>query len=90
MIDEPLFMGILNAEKIRGKEIFSFQADEGWIKNGKVQFLDADLMQYEGCQYAPNDKPNFGLFIDSCPDRWGVCSCKEDRGCVPKIPLLKN
>lgn len=71
LVEEPLFMGVLNAEKIRGKEIFSFQADEGWIKKGKLQFLDADLMQYEGSQYAPNDKPNFGLFLDSCPDRWG-------------------
>ena len=71
MVEEPLFMGVLNAEKIRGKEVFSFKADEGWIKNGKLQFLDADLMQYEGSQYAPNDKPNFGLFLDSCPDRWG-------------------
>ena len=71
LVDASLFLGVLNAEKIKGKEIFSFQADEGCIKKGKLQFLDADLMQYEGSLYAPNGKPNFGLFLDSCPDRWG-------------------
>lgn len=28
-------------------------------------------MLYKGRQYMPLDKPMFGIFADSCPDRWG-------------------
>jgi serine/threonine-protein kinase HipA len=33
--------------------------------------LDPDLFLYRGRQYTPLDKNLFGLFSDSCPDRWG-------------------
>jgi serine/threonine-protein kinase HipA len=33
--------------------------------------LDPDLGLYSGPQYSRDDKPNFGLFLDSSPDRWG-------------------
>lgn len=61
IVEEPLFMGVLNAEKIRGKEIFSFQADEGWIKNRRLQFLDADLMLYEGSQCSPTVTTTYAI-----------------------------
>lgn len=71
LTDKPLFMGLLHTEKVRGKEIFSFRANKEWIANKSFAFLDADLGQYSGAQYAPNGKENFGIFTDSCPDRWG-------------------
>lgn len=33
--------------------------------------LDPDLGLYGGPQYLRDNKPNFGLFMDSAPDRWG-------------------
>ena len=71
LTEEPLLMGVLNSEKVRGKEDFSFRADEGWLANKSFVFLDADLQPYSGNQYAPEGKDNFGIFLDSCPDRWG-------------------
>jgi serine/threonine-protein kinase HipA len=71
LTDEPLFMGVLSSENVRGKEIFSFRANKGWLKNNSFVFLDADLQLYSGNQYVPEGKNNFGIFLDSCPDRWG-------------------
>lgn len=67
----PLLIGILSSEKIRGKEVFSFRADKNWLNNNSFVYLDADLQPYSGNQYAPTGKDNFGIFLDSCPDRWG-------------------
>lgn len=33
--------------------------------------LDPDLQMYKGRQYIHDDKKIFGVFVDSCPDRWG-------------------
>ena len=68
----PRFMGTLLAQRIRGKEVFSFEYDPAWLSSGDtVRFLDPHLGLYPGKQYAPNEKSNFGLFLDSAPDRWG-------------------
>jgi serine/threonine-protein kinase HipA len=67
----PMLMGTLKAETTRGKQIFSFRADDNWLRNGIFSYLDPDLQQYSGAQYVPDEKGNFGLFLDSCPDRWG-------------------
>ena len=65
-------MGILHAEILRGKEIFSFTYDNDWLQSGHAQLLDPDLQLYVGMQYLNNqDKHNFGMFLDSSPDRWG-------------------
>ncbi len=71
LTEAPLLMGRLDAEKVRGREIFSFRADREWLANKSFAFIDADLKQFPGNQYAPNGKDNFGIFTDSCPDRWG-------------------
>ena len=67
----PHLMGILKAELLKGKEIFSFSYDKSWIETGMAQELDPDLKMYTGPQFINDDKPNFGLFLDSSPDRWG-------------------
>src|SRR6185312_726052 len=68
---KPALMGVLTAIHVRGKEIFSFEYTEAWLKSGHQQNLDPDLRFYGGKQYSDSDKPNFGLFLDSSPDRWG-------------------
>jgi serine/threonine-protein kinase HipA len=69
-LSEPLLMGILSAVQIRGKEVFSFEYDKIWLKNASIQ-LDPDLHFYAGRQFLQEEKSNFGIFMDSSPDRWG-------------------
>lgn len=64
-------MGVLHSTIVRGKEIFSFEYAEVWLKSPSVQVLDPDLGFYSGVQYLKDEKPNFGVFLDSSPDRWG-------------------
>ena len=64
-------IGTLRAESIRGSEVFSFEYDNNWLHSDQLFVLDPDLNYYSGPQYLPDDKPNFGLFLDSSPDRWG-------------------
>ncbi len=64
-------MGVLTAKRIRGKEIFAFEYHKSWLEDASVLFLDPNLGLFQGQQYLPEDKPNFGLFLDSSPDRWG-------------------
>lgn len=70
-LDHPHFMGVLAVNRIRGKEIFSFQYDDGWLKSGKARILDPDLSLFSGFQHLRDEKLNFGMFFDSSPDRWG-------------------
>lgn len=70
-MDEPIHMGKLYSELLRGKEVFSFEYQKQWLASGFAQSLDPDLQLYSGPQYLSDEKPNFGLFLDSSPDRWG-------------------
>lgn len=71
MLDAQL-MGVLTAQYIRGKEIFSFEYAETWVNSqNPILFLDPHLGFYKGQQYLPEEKNNFGIFLDSSPDRWG-------------------
>ena len=68
----PILVGKLYVSYIRGKEQFAFEYDESWLTSEMANyFLDPDLLLYNGRQYAPMDKALFGVFADSCPDRWG-------------------
>jgi serine/threonine-protein kinase HipA len=64
-------MGTLTADQVRGREVFSFSYSKEWLEKGPALVLDPDLGLYSGPQYSRDDKPNFGLFLDSSPDRWG-------------------
>lgn len=68
---EPVPMGTLYAAPSRGKEIFSFEYDAAWLKSPYALMLDPDLGLFSGPQYARDGHDNFGLFLDSSPDRWG-------------------
>ena len=68
----PKLMGTLHTAKIRGKELLSFEYSKHWIGSAETSFMfDPDLHFYEGRQYIPSGKTLFGMFSDSCPDRWG-------------------
>lgn len=69
-LGKPIRIGILNAAQIKGKEVFSFEYDHDWLQSGS-QTLDPDLHLYSGLQYLNEGKSNFGIFLDSSPDRWG-------------------
>lgn len=67
----PRLMGVLHSELLRGKEVFSFEYERTWLREGFAQILDPDLDFYSGLHFAKNDQINFGVFLDSSPDRWG-------------------
>jgi serine/threonine-protein kinase HipA len=67
---EPQLIGILSALNAKGKKAFSFEYDKNWIKSKNQMLLDPDIQFYGGPQY-PNNKENFGVFLDSMPDTWG-------------------
>jgi len=64
-------LGTLFVQETRGREVFYFEYDEDWLHRDDPRVLDPDLRFYKGPQYTAMDKPNFGLFLDSAPDRWG-------------------
>lgn len=65
-------MGQLRCEVSQRDEVFSFEYDPQWLETGDAKVLDPDLQLYEGPQYlAGKGRPNFGVFLDSSPDRWG-------------------
>ena len=78
-------MGTLYSERIRGKEIFSFEYSKDWLQSGNAQNLDPDLQFYEGVQYLSDEKSNFGLFLDSSPDRWGRLLMKRREAAYARI-----
>jgi serine/threonine-protein kinase HipA len=87
-LNAPTCVGYLHAAYSRGKEIFSFEYDDSWLKNQNMQPLDPSLQLLQGRHYAPRDFANFGAFLDSSPDRWGrflmkrreaICAREEKR-----------
>jgi serine/threonine-protein kinase HipA len=67
----PQLIGTLFSSYSRGKEIFSFEYDVKWLQTPLAHDIDPDLGLYAGIQYVRDEKANFGLFLDSSPDRWG-------------------
>ncbi|MCF8237627.1 MAG: HipA domain-containing protein [Saprospiraceae bacterium] len=67
----PVLMGTLQSERLRGKEIFAFEYSRDWLKTGPSQIVDPGLQLYPGLQYVDGKKENFGMLMDSSPDRWG-------------------
>lgn len=68
----PILLGRLYIDGDKRTEKFSFEYDDEWLlNNGAGITLDPELYLYRGRQYTPLGKQLFGLFSDSCPDRWG-------------------
>lgn len=70
-LKEPTLMGILYASLTKGKELFSFEYNSEWLRLKEATAIDPDLQLFSGPQYLNEDKSNFGIFLDSSPDRWG-------------------
>jgi serine/threonine-protein kinase HipA len=70
-LQEPMLMGTLNASFVRGKEIFSFEYDSAFLASDAVFEIDFKLKLYKGPQFTGEEDRNFGMFLDSSPDRWG-------------------
>ena len=68
---QPALIGVLRATPSRGKEIFSFEYSKEWLNKPQAHALDPALQLFQGTHYAPNSQENFGVFLDSSPDRWG-------------------
>lgn len=81
----PEKIGTLYVEGNRGREIISLEYDNGWIENvDESMIFDPDLRLFKGRQYTPLDKRMFGVFSDSCPDRWGRLLMKRREAILAK------
>lgn len=69
--NNPQPIGGLTAIPSRGKEVFSFEYSKEWLSTDSRYVIDPDMQLYAGRYFPRDDKPNFGVFLDSSPDRWG-------------------
>lgn len=67
----PLQMGTLRDEASGKTEVFSFEYHSAWLATPHARQLDPALVLVRGRQFLPDNRPNFGVFLDSSPDRWG-------------------
>ena len=67
----PVLMGLLHRQQSGSGEIFSFEYDHAWLEQPEVFSFDPDLALAAGPQYPAPQRKNFGIFLDSAPDRWG-------------------
>ena len=79
----PHRMGTLTAQQVRGKEIFGFEYAASWLASENSQLLDPELRLFPGPQY-PSGRPNFGIFLDSAPDRWGRVLMRRREGILAR------
>jgi serine/threonine-protein kinase HipA len=68
---QPTLLGTLTVTPSRGKEIFAFEYNPDWLRGSPTLTIDPAMRLYRGVQYAPAGQNNFGVFLDSSPDRWG-------------------
>lgn len=65
----PQKVGILGHDSIRGRMVYCWQYDAGWLQTHRKLTMSADLQNVSGPQYA-NDHL-FAFLQDAMPDRWG-------------------
>lgn len=68
---DPLLAGTLYFSPARNGETVSFEFSASWLETQPISSFDPDLQPWRGRQYLIPGKPMFGVFSDSCPDRWG-------------------
>jgi serine/threonine-protein kinase HipA len=64
-------MGILYRQTARGGDVYSFEFDSEWLTRRDPIALDPDLLPASGRTYPSAGRTQFGIFMDSAPDRWG-------------------
>ena len=86
----PFLLGMLSEELLNNKAVLSFEYSGNWLSGKAMQSLDPDLKYFQGKQYLPEDKPNFGMFMDSSPDRWGRMLMKRRESILSKTENRKE
>ena len=86
MHDSPQLIGRLYFASLRGKAVYSFEYDNGWIKTGIT--IDPELPLFSGIHHASSND-NFGIFKDSSPDRWGQLLMKRREILLSKIEKIE-
>ena len=80
-MESPQCIGVLSTHQTRsGRKKFSFEYDKDWLGTQEQLVLDPDIQWHEGIQYPDQsivEKVNFGVFLDSMPDRWGQTLMKR-------------
>jgi len=73
----PEKVGTLTAFPSRGKEVCEFE--KSWITGAKKIQIDPELFLFEVKFHPTAEAENFGIFLDSSPDRWGqtLMFCRE-------------
>lgn len=70
--NKPIFVGTIFIDNTRGKDIYSFQYDDEYLKNPSIKVnFDPDISLYKGLQYPNNPTGMFMFLSDLMPDRWG-------------------
>lgn len=69
----PQRLGWLHARKTRQSEKFEYENDPAALKNAALSAIQIDpgISAFEGAQFPGANRDRFGVFADSCPDRWG-------------------
>ena len=63
----PPEIGYADLDRLQVMQVDSME----WLESKYAQVIDPDLQLYSGTQYLDDKKNNFGIFLDSSPDRWG-------------------
>jgi serine/threonine-protein kinase HipA len=76
-LDDPAFGALAHLGRLQrvGRESVRFEYSPSWLKNPAAFALDPELSLASG-NFHPKDS-NFGIFLDSCPDRWGQTLMKR-------------
>ncbi|SUJ30586.1 Uncharacterized protein related to capsule biosynthesis enzymes [Sphingobacterium spiritivorum] len=88
-LSHPTLVGVLSAHQAKGRKAFSFEYDKQWLKTNAQRLIDPDIQFYSGQQF-PNNKENFGVFLDSMPDTWGRTLMKRREGQLAKANGTKG
>lgn len=70
-LDDPMFGPLVHIGTLSrsGLDSVRFSYEDAWLKHPAAFQLDPSLSLSAG-DFFPRDS-NFGVFLDSCPDRWG-------------------
>ncbi len=83
--ERPSLIGTLYVDGGKGRQVLSFSYCEDWLNDlNNNMSLDPDLKMFAGRQYTPAEKLIFGMFADSCPDRWGRLLMKRREAMIAK------
>jgi serine/threonine-protein kinase HipA len=70
-LPEAQKVGMITVNPSRGKEVFTFEYDQAWLTAPYMFQIDPELLLFNGKFHPMSGVENFGVFLDSSPDRWG-------------------